>query len=426
MPGHKVSADEWNALFNLSRVQGNNNAEGIALLMEMVGDSVELPSILDDYDRRINSAEELVNDLAKQVASFDTKLSEEYIIGLVSKTYVTKAELETTNHNIETFTEKVNEVERKVSDEAIINTVSSEFYKKTEVDAKVLEQRESFNSELKQEADSIKASVKGLTDRMEEAELALTEGSLVAKLSSTYATKSTVEGIDQRVTTLTEDLSNVKLELTTERILAKVSDVVATKQEVNALQDQYDTLNKSVTEYKAEIDVQKESIASVVDKTEQIEQDLIEKSAEIIETSEQITLEILQGYTSTSQLEEYKTKIENLLSVNQEGVDILFRQMEQRLTELGDEIVEQEQYIRLVNGEIHIGKSDSLVTSVYTNHSLEFRYNGQMVARFTNEVLEVRNISSENQVAFFNQWAIRKGAHIEGVGYNLNDIWIGG
>ena len=799
MPGHKVSADEWNALFNLSRVQGNNNADGIALLMEMVGDSAELPSILDDYDRRINSAEELVNDLAEQVASFDTKLSEEYIIGLVSKTYVTKTELETANHKIETFTEKVNEVERKVSDEAIINTVSSEFYKKTEVDDKVLEQRESFSSELKQEADSIKASVKGLTNRIEEAELALTEDSLVAKLSSTYATKSTVEGIDQRVTTLTEDLSNVQLELTTESILAKVSDVVATKQEVNALQDQYDTLDKSVTEYKAEIDVQKDSIASVVKRTEKIEQEyvkqedlgeysdgksayeiwleagntgtvddfleslsgangrnlllrtrdfgggwslypvtrvgygyedgftyvdfpaeaedgtnrwvynyksalkkediwgkefvlsyelradevwaatgdnlaiefalanestmstriryrviyispqittewvrfeykgtfneslfsggtgsfddcthfwirfynttnkplqvrkfklelgnqatewteapedtalaysggrnlildsdvvrssasycvntsaietsgghyvpsepliageeytitacitpaegvkcynvnashgnanecylyvngterqitsatfkaryaegytpddaiinanllfyrlpndgtvtgistihwikvekgnkasdwtpapedvntqisqeLIEASSRILQTSEEITLGILAGYTKASDLEAYKKQVENLLKVNEEGVSMEFEQMASKLNELGGEITTQKQYIRFIEGSIYIGHSDSPYSSVYTNDTLEFRYNDQMVARFTNEVLEVRNISAENQVTWFDQWAIRKGAYVNGVGYNLNDIWIGG
>ena len=81
---------------------------------------------------------------------------------------------------------------------------------------------------------------------------------------------------------------------------------------------------------------------------------------------------------------------------------------------------------RLVEGEIHIGKSDSLVTTIYTNDALEFRYNGQMVARFTNDLLEVRNISVDNQVAYFDQWAIRKGAYVDGVGYNLNDVWIGG
>ena len=79
-----------------------------------------------------------------------------------------------------------------------------------------------------------------------------------------------------------------------------------------------------------------------------------------------------------------------------------------------------------MEGEILIGKSDSPITSVYTNDALEFRYNNQMVARFTNEVLEVRNIAVENQVAFFDRWAIRKGAYINGVGYNLNDVWIGG
>ena len=151
-----------------------------------------------------------------------------------------------------------------------------------------------------------------------------------------------------------------------------------------------------------------------------------EMSAEILQTSEEITLGILAGYTTTADLEAYKKEVENLFSVSEEGFSFEFSQLEEKLTAIGNEIVEQEQYIRLVEGEIHIGKSDSPVTTIYANDALEFRYNGQMVARFTNDLLEVRNISVDNQVAFFDQWAIRKGAYVDGVGYNLNDVWIGG
>ena len=151
-----------------------------------------------------------------------------------------------------------------------------------------------------------------------------------------------------------------------------------------------------------------------------------EMSAEILQTSEEIMLGILAGYTTTADLEAYKKEVENLFSVSEEGFSFEFSQLEEKLTAIGNEIVEQEQYIRLVEGEIHIGKSDSPVTTIYTNDALEFRYNGQMVARFTNDLLEVRNISVDNQVAYFDQWAIRKGAYVDGVGYNLNDVWIGG
>ena len=152
MPGHKVSAEEWNALFNLSRVQGNNNAEGIQLLMDTVGDAIELPSILADYDKKIEAVEE-------KVKTFEEKLSEDYITDLVSKTYVTKVDLEGLTKDIGLYTEQVNTVLKKVTDEAIINTVSSEFYKKTEIDDKVFEQNELLKSTVQQSSESILSTV---------------------------------------------------------------------------------------------------------------------------------------------------------------------------------------------------------------------------------------------------------------------------
>lgn len=179
---------------------------------------------------------------------------------------------------------------------------------------------------------------------------------------------------------------------------------------------------------------QQQQMAEIAEKFEtenenqstKIYKEIREMSAEILQTSEEIMLGILAGYTTTADLEAYKKEVENLFSVSEEGFSFEFSQLEEKLTAIGNEIVEQEQYIRLVEGEIHIGKSDSPVTTIYTNDALEFRYNGQMVARFTNDLLEVRNISVDNQVAYFDQWAIRKGAYVDGVGYNLNDVWIGG
>ena len=125
-------------------------------------------------------------------------------------------------------------------------------------------------------------------------------------------------------------------------------------------------------------------------------------------------------------LDTYKTEIENLFKTAEEGFSFEFSQFSEKLTALGTEVSDQKQYIRLIEGKIYIGNSESPITTVYTENGLEIRFNGQMVARYTNEVLEVRNVSVDNQVAFFDQWAIRQGAYVEGVGYNLNDVWIGG
>lgn len=168
-----------------------------------------------------------------------------------------------------------------------------------------------------------------------------------------------------------------------------------------------------------------EAAKSAYNKAQHAEEQIVEQSSYILKTAEEVTLGILAGYTTVDALETYKKEIENLFSASEDGFSFEFEQLSQRLTELGNEIVKQEQYIRLIEGEIHIGKSDSPITSVYTNDALEFRFNGEMVARFTNEVLEVRNISAENQLAFWNEWAFRKGNYVAGTGYNLDVIYIG-
>ena len=234
--------------------------------------------------------------------------------------------------------------------------------------------------------------------------------------------------------TIAADLSEVtKVVLGSSRLTLSSQNVEAKKQNAAVLAKIKTTYNKALT-------VTEETIA--------------EASSQILRTAEEITLGILAGYTTTSDLETYKKEMENLLDVNKEGFSFEFSQLSERLTEVGNEVSSQKEYIRLVTGcpncknpidplkditcphcgdeitdviaMIVIGKSDNPITTVYTNDALEFRYNGRMVARFTNEVLEVRNISVENQIAFFDRWAIRKGAYIDGVGYNLNDMWIGG
>lgn len=241
-------------------------------------------------------------------------------------------------------------------------------------------------------------------------DLAMTGADINAfEMYKNVSVKSEPHGIDtsRLITSLTiaADLSEVtKVVLGSSRLTLSAQNVEAKKQNAEVI----------------------EKLDATYNKAQEVSEEIVEASSQILRTAEEITLGILSGYTTTSELETYKKEIENLFKANEEGFSFEFSQVEQKLTALGNEIIEQEQYIRLVEGEIHIGKSDSPITSVYTNDALEFRYNNQMVARFTNEVLEVRNIAVDNQVAFFDQWAFRKGDYINGVGYNLNDVWIGG
>ena len=151
----------------------------------------------------------------------------------------------------------------------------------------------------------------------------------------------------------------------------------------------------------------------------------VDMSKEIEETEGHLLRTFSEKHFTKEETEKLISSQSSKIEQNAQGIEIRFKQLENQLAGVQDDANEKEQYIRMVNGEIVIGKTDSPVTSVYTNNSLEFRYNGDVVARFTNKDLKVRNIESNNQVGFFGQWATRKGMKTT-KGYNLNDIWIGG
>ena len=160
-----------------------------------------------------------------------------------------------------------------------------------------------------------------------------------------------------------------------------------------------------------------------------IEKELIESAATLTKTAEEITLGIVAGYVTTDSLDKYKDEVNNQFIANQDGFNFNFNQLKQKLDSVDGEVTAQKQYIRLENGEIIIGKSDSPVVSKFTNDSLKFLFNGVVVAKFTDKTLEVNSVTVDTQVKFTEEregsaadkWAIRLGAN-----GNLNDVWIGG
>lgn len=154
------------------------------------------------------------------------------------------------------------------------------------------------------------------------------------------------------------------------------------------------------------------------------EQTQKEMASSLEQTEEYILSTVTEGYFSKEQTEELISQMSTQIEQNAGAIEIRFEQLKEEIAEVGDTIVEQNQFIRLEEGSVIIGKSDSPIVSVYTNNALEFRYNGETVANFTNEVLEVRNISVKNQLKLHENWAWRKGEE-HGNGYNLNLIYLG-
>lgn len=176
-----------------------------------------------------------------------------------------------------------------------------------------------------------------------------------------------------------------------------------------------------------------EAAKAAYNKAKEVSQELIETSSQILQTSEEIALRIAAGYTTVSDFEIYKKKIENALRIDEKGFSFDFMQsifngLKSDLESLGGEVATQKKFIRLENGEIVIGQSGenaSPITSVYTNEGMEIRFNGETIARYVGGAMEVTNIFAGNQIAYWHQWATRKGAYIEGKGYNLDDVWTG-
>lgn len=151
-----------------------------------------------------------------------------------------------------------------------------------------------------------------------------------------------------------------------------------------------------------------------------------EMASSIEQTEEYILSTVTEGYYTKDEAESLIAELTTQIEQNAGGIEIRFEQLQQQVTDVGNTIVEQSQFIRLENGEIVIGKSDSPIVSVYTNNALEFRYNGITVARFTNEILEVRNMQVENQLKMHLNWAWRRGQYQSAVGgYNLDLVYLG-
>lgn len=130
------------------------------------------------------------------------------------------------------------------------------------------------------------------------------------------------------------------------------------------------------------------------------------------ESAENFKKEASKTYATKDEVATEKTKVDILsdkFKVTQQTIDNIHS------------------YMTFENGELVIGKSDGDIKSVQDNDSYQF------VDKSGNSLLEINTkgvnsptVNVEKQVTYFSQWAMRKGAYVNGEGYNLNDVWIGG
>lgn len=145
---------------------------------------------------------------------------------------------------------------------------------------------------------------------------------------------------------------------------------------------------------------------------EDIQGKVVSLSSEIEQTSENISISVAQTYATK---DEVKTQ-------------------NSRIDVLSDQVAITVETANNINttfdftGEgLRIGRSDAEIYSIQDNDSYEFRNkSNEKLLSIGSDGIETPTAVINKQISYFNQWSMRKGAYIEGVGYNLNDLWIGG
>lgn len=166
-----------------------------------------------------------------------------------------------------------------------------------------------------------------------------------------------------------------------------------------------------------------------------LQEDISNAITSAVEQAETILKETLDGdeeseeptgYVSKSQLGEYDNAIQAQLIKANEGYSVEFTSIKNSLEALSNDVSVQKSYIRLIDGNVYVGKYDDQINTVYTSNGLEIRYGDEVVAIFSSDTLNVKNMYTQNQMTYWNQWATRKGDDVTGKGHNLDFVWIGG
>lgn len=156
--------------------------------------------------------------------------------------------------------------------------------------------------------------------------------------------------------------------------------------------------------------------------------DIRESITNINQTAEDIQLSVSDIETKQTAMDELRSQIEQITSVLIENgkVTFDFDTIKQQVEGAVEELERRNRYVAItedatLGATITIGDSESGMVGRFTKTSLDFLSGDTVIASYANDGLTTENITTNNQLKFGSNWAIRPGA-----GGNLNDVWIGG
>ena len=242
----------------------------------------------------------------------------------------------------------------------------------------------------------------------------------IEKLDQPEDVEITVGKVSKTLTnhTLGEKRKNVALE----QIVEKIKADYVTNEKVTEVVDSaligpnaaIENLEQIAGDNSQDISSLKEGLANTdAHLSNEIERVTTAMESSIEQSADNISLEVATKYATKDEVATERSR-----------VDILSDQVSVKIKTIED----VESFMTFNDdGNLIIGKSDSEIKSVQDNDSYQF------VDKSGNSLLEINTkgvnsptVNVEKQVTYFSQWAMRKGAYVNGAGYNLNDVWIGG
>ena len=156
--------------------------------------------------------------------------------------------------------------------------------------------------------------------------------------------------------------------------------------------------------------------------------DIRESITNINQTAEDIQLSVSDIETKQTAMDELRSQIEQITSVLIENgkVTFDFDTIKQQVEGAVEELERRNRYVAItedatLGATITIGDSESGMVGRFTKESLDFLNGDTVIASYANDGLTTENITTNNQLKFGSNWAIRPGA-----GGKLNDVWVGG
>ena len=174
-----------------------------------------------------------------------------------------------------------------------------------------------------------------------------------------------------------------------------------------------------------------EDMATADDIDHIVEEDLVD----IRESITNLTLTSDDISASVSTIEQQQEAMDDLMSQVEQITSLLiedgkvtfdFTTIQQQVENAVEELNRRNRYVAItedatLGATITIGDSESGMVGRFTKESLDFLNGDTVIASYANDGLTTENITTNNQLKFGGNWAIRPGA-----GGNLNDVWIGG